>query len=86
MTDELIADLLTAVEQQLTSPETPYVAETFARLRGLGLTDAAAKKQIAFALAEQMDLIIETKKPFDQSSYRALLNELPYDEMTPELE
>lgn len=80
MTDELLADLLTAVEQQLTSPETRYVAETFDRLRGLGLAETEAKTQIAIVLAEQMDLILKSKKPFDQAAYRAALAALPEED------
>ena len=46
MNDELLADLLAAVEQQLVAPQTKYVAKTFDRLTKLGLEEAEAKEEI----------------------------------------
>jgi hypothetical protein len=77
MSEDLLADLLVAVEQQLTSPETPYVAKTFARLLLQGLESTAAKTQIAFCLGEEMDKILQSRKPFDQLAYRTALDALP---------
>ena len=79
MNDDLLPDLLAAVEQQLTSPQTPYVAKTLSRLQKLGLEPTAAKTQIALCLAETMDQILQTGKPFDEKAYCASLEALPFD-------
>lgn len=76
MTDDLLPDLLAAVGQQLTSPQTPYVAKTLARLLKLGIDEAEAKTQIALCLGEEMDNILRTRKPFDEKAYRASLDAL----------
>ena len=80
MNDDLLPDLLAAVEQQLTSPQTPYVAKTLTRLLKLGLEESDAKTQIALCLGEQMDTILRTRKPFDEKAYRTDLDELPFAE------
>ncbi len=77
MNDDLLPDLLTAVGQQLTSPQTPYVAKTLARLLQLGIDEGDAMTQIAFCLGEEMDNILRTRKPFDEKAYRASLDALP---------
>ena len=80
MNDDLLPDLLIAVEQQLTSPQTPYVAKTLARLLALGIEEGEAKNQIALCLGEEMDQILRTRKPFDENAYRASLQALPLEE------
>ena len=77
MNDDLLPDLIAAIEQQLTSPQTPYVAKTFTRLLKLGIEETEAKSQIALCLGEEMDAILRTRKPFDEKSYRARLDALP---------
>ena len=77
MNDDLLPDLITAVEQQLASPQTPYVAKTLGRLVKLGVDESDAKTQIALCLGEEMDAILRTRKPFDEKSYRARLDALP---------
>lgn len=77
MNDDLLPDLLAAVEQQLTSPQTPYVAKTLKRLMQLGIADDDAKTQIALCLGEEMDNILRSRKPFDERAYKAALDELP---------
>lgn len=77
MTDDLLPDLIAAVEQQLLSPQTPYVAKTFDRLSQVGLDPSEAKTQIALCLGEEMDKILSTRKPFDEKSYRRALESLP---------
>ncbi len=77
MNDDLLPDLLAAVEQQLTSPQTPYVAKNLTRLLKLGIEEADAKTQIALCLGEEMDKILRTRKPFDEKAYRANLEGLP---------
>lgn len=80
MNDELLADLLAAVEQQLVAPQTKYVAKTFDRLTKLGLEEAEAKEQIAICLGEEMDKVMRTKKGFDEKAYKTALDELPFAE------
>jgi hypothetical protein len=84
MNSDLLADLLVAIEQQLVSPQTPYVKKTFDRLAKLGLEETEAKTQIAVCLGEAMDDMIRTKKPFDEKAYRASLDELPLPAEEPE--
>ena len=80
MNDDLLPDLIAAVEQQLVSPQTPYVAKAFARLLKLGLDESEAKSQIALCLGEEMDNILRTRKTFDEMAYRASLDTLPLAE------
>lgn len=77
MSDELLPDLITAVEQQLVSPQTKYVTKTFDRLRKAGVNETEAKNQIAICLSEEMDELLLHKRPFDENAYRAALAELP---------
>ncbi len=77
MSDDLLPDLLAAVEQQLTSPQTPYVAKTLKRLLGLGIDEADAKNQIALCLGEEMDQLLRKRRGFDEKAYRASLDALP---------
>jgi hypothetical protein len=77
MNDDLLPDLIAAVEQQLASPQTPYVAKTYARLLKLGIEETEAKSQIALCLGEEMDQLLKKRRAFDESAYRVKLNELP---------
>lgn len=86
MNDDLLPDLLAAVDQQLTSPQTPYVGKTLARLVTLGIDADEAKTQIAICLGEEMDAILRTRKPFDEKAYRASLEALPMAETDDEEE
>ncbi len=78
MNNDLLPDLLIAIDQQIASPQTPYVRKTLDRLVKLGVEEADAKTQIAICLGEQMDEVMRTKKPFDEKAYRAALEELPF--------
>lgn len=80
MSDELLPDLLAAVEQQLLSPHTKYVAKTYGRLLKAGLGEDEAKRQIALCLGEQMDEMMHKKRGFDENAYREALDELPFVE------
>lgn len=77
MNDDLLPDLIAAVEQQLTSPQTPYVAETLNRLLKLGLDRDEAVTEIALCLGEQMDEVLRTRRAFDEAAYKASLKALP---------
>ena len=78
MNDDLLPDLIAAVEQQLVSPQTPYVAKNFTRLTKLGIEESEAKTQIALCLGEEMDNILRTRKGFDENAYRTALEALPH--------
>ena len=80
MNDDLLPDLIAAVEQQLISPQTPYVAKTFARMVKYGLDEAEAKSQIALCLGEEMEQVLRTRRAFDEKAYRASLDDLPFVE------
>lgn len=80
MNDDLFPDLITAVEQQIASPQTPYVAKTHERLTALGMAPDEVKSQIAVCLGEEMEKILKTRKPFDEKSYRAALEALPLED------
>jgi Domain of unknown function (DUF1841) len=80
MSDDLLPDLLAAVEQQLASRRTRYVAETLARLVSGGMEENEAKNQIALCLGEEMDAILRHKRAFDEAAYLAALEALPLDE------
>ena len=79
MSDDLLPDLLAALEQQLASPQTKYVAKTLDRLIKAGLDETEAKTQIAILLGEQMDEMMRTKR-FDETAYREALDALPMAE------
>ena len=80
MNEALLADLVSAVEQQLTSPSTPYVSKTFQRLTSLGLDPTEAKTQIAICLGEEMDEVMRQKRAFDEKAYRKSLDALPMED------
>jgi hypothetical protein len=79
MNDDLFPDLLAAVDQQLASRQTPYVAKTLTRLIQLGIGESEAKSQIALTLGEEMDKLLRTRRPFDEKSYRIALAALPME-------
>ena len=79
MSDEIINDLIAAVEQQLVSPHTTYVAKTLTRLTKMGLDEDEAKNQIAICLGEEMEQLLRKKRSFDEKAYRESLGELPFD-------
>lgn len=80
MSDDLLPDLLSAVEQQLASPQTRYVAGTLERLLKGGMAEDEAKAQIAICLGEQMDEMMRRKRGFDEAAYREALALLPMEE------
>lgn len=79
MNDELLPELVAAVEQQLASPQTKYVVKTFERLTKGGLADAEAKEQIALCLGQEMDASFRKRRGFDEKSYKELLSNLPME-------
>lgn len=79
MNQDLRDDLVAAVDQQILSPETPYVGNTYHRLLKLGLDDASAKLQIVYCLCEEMEEIIRKPRTFDENAYRKALDTLPIE-------
>lgn len=76
---ELVPDLLDAVEQQLHSKQTAYVAHTLKRLIKEGLDEDEAKHQIAFCLGKTMDRMLRSGRGFDEKHYQERLGELPLE-------
>jgi len=70
-------DLLAAIDQQLTSPQTKYVATTLSRLLKLGVPEADAKSQLALCLGEALEEMVRRHRSFDEPAYRAALDALP---------
>jgi len=79
MSDEILPDLIAAVDQQLESPRTAYVAKTLKRLQKSGLDEEQAKEQIAICLGEEMDQVLRKKRGFNEKAYQESLAELPFD-------
>ena len=77
MSDDLLPDLLAAIEQQLVSPQTKYVAKTLHRLVTAGIGQAEAKQQIALCLGAEMDRVLRQRRGFDESAYQESLDALP---------
>jgi hypothetical protein len=77
---EVLTSLLTAVDEQLCSPQTPYVKACYDRLRSLGLEDAQIREEIADCLGHEVDEMLEKRRPFSEPAYRALLDALPWQE------
>ena len=81
MSDDLLPDLLAAIEQQLVSPQTTYVAGTLARLVQAGIAEAEAKQQIALCLGAEMDQVLSQRRGFDEAAYRKGLEALPLTDL-----
>lgn len=77
---EILQGLLLAVDDQLRSAATPYVKATYERLKNLGLGDGQAREEIADCLGHELDEMLEQKRAFNEKSYRALLDALPWQE------
>ena len=75
--DDLIADLIPAVQAQISAKQPPCVAATFARLTQEGLTESDACELIAQALAVVANDMMLCGKPFDLKAYQKLLKALP---------
>lgn len=78
MDDPEIHALLPAIDQQLASPDTPFVAETLAHLvhdHAIDLDEA--RYMIAFCLADEIERLGATDTAFDLKRYQTLLQLLP---------
>lgn len=76
-TESLISSLLPAVDEQLASPDTPYVHTTYQRLLASGESPDSARQLIAFCLADEANRMLIDHRPFDPSRYQTLLALLP---------
>ncbi len=76
--DELIADMIPAVREQMTMPDMAYVADCLQRLMEKeGLEEAEAMELMAQALAITVNDMMLTGKAFDAAKYKSLLKSLP---------
>ncbi len=76
--DEAIKKLIPAVEEQLTSSDTPYVKEAFERiLQEDDLEEEEAKAMIAFCLADEIEALGKEERAFSENRYKMLLAFLP---------
>ena len=65
---ETLEMLMPAVEQQLTSPDTPYVKEAYERiLTEPDIDENEARKMIALCLADEMERMSEEERDFNVS-------------------
>ena len=74
--DSFFSDLIAAVEQQLASPSTAYVKNTYDRLIKAGADKNEAKELIAECFAEESDAMFRSKREFDEKSYRSRLGNI----------
>jgi hypothetical protein len=76
--DEVIEKLLPAIEEQLASPDTPYVREAYERiLTEPDIEEEEAKAMLAFCLADEVEAMMATERAFDVNRYQMLLSLLP---------
>jgi hypothetical protein len=75
--DDLVKNLLPAVEQQLESEQTPFVKQTLSRLLKSGEESEEAKMMIALCLADESNRMFIDKRAFDVVRYQDMLNLLP---------
>ena len=76
--DEAVEKLLPAIEEQLNSPETPYVREAFERiLTEPDIEEDEAKAMLAFCLADEIEAMMSDEREFDGNRYQMLLTLLP---------
>ncbi|MEM1082878.1 MAG: hypothetical protein AAGI48_02055 [Verrucomicrobiota bacterium] len=74
--DSFFADLHDAVDQQIASPATRYVKDTFEKLIKAGLEESEAKERIAECLAEETDAMFRGNRSFDEKSYKSRLGSI----------
>jgi hypothetical protein len=75
---EIIEMLIPAVEEQITSAETPFVKEAYQRLlKEPDIDEEEAKKMIALCLADESERMMDDHCAFNLERYKTLLNLLP---------
>ncbi len=76
--NETLEMLMPAVDQQLSSHETPYVAEAYQRLlTEPEIDEMEARKMIALCLADESERMVQEDRGFDIARYQNLLALLP---------
>lgn len=75
--DNIVKNLVPAVEQQLESEQTPFVKHVFNRLVKAGEVEEEAKMMIALCLADESNRMFIDKRDFDLARYQKLLEALP---------
>ena len=75
--ENLVENLLPAVEQQLESSDTPYVKAAYDRLLNSGESEGETKMMIALCLADESNRMFIDKRNFDAKRYQELLANLP---------
>lgn len=78
MDDPEIIALLPAIEEQLTSPETPFVRGAYESLLGEDdIEEEEAKYMLAFCLADEIEKMKSENRAFNLERYQILLALLP---------
>lgn len=78
MDDPDILALLPAIEEQLQSPDTPFVATALTHLLSLDeIESEEAKYMLAFCLADEIEHMEREKRPFKIERYEMMVNLLP---------
>lgn len=75
--EELSINLIPAVEQQISSPDTPFVSVNYHRLKSEGIEDEEAKMMIALCLADEVETLQKEKREFNLTRYEQMLQFLP---------
>lgn len=75
--ENLVKNLIPAVEQQLESEQTPFVKEALLRLVKGGEEESEVKMMIALCLADESNRMFIDKRGFDLVRYKSLLDSLP---------
>jgi len=72
--------LLSAVDQQIDSPETPFVRAAYRRLldHHPDIDSDEARRLIALCLADETEHMVAEDRPFDLARYESLLDLLPH--------
>ncbi|MEO1834867.1 MAG: hypothetical protein ABGZ49_05170 [Akkermansiaceae bacterium] len=75
---EIIEMLIPAVEEQITSAETPFVKDAYQRLlKEPDIDEEEAKKMIALCLADESERMMDDDREFNLERYKTLLSLLP---------
>jgi hypothetical protein len=78
MDDPEIIALLPAIEEQLKSPDTPFVSQALATLlEEDDIEEAEAKYMLAFCLADEIEKMNKEGRGFHLERYQMLLSLLP---------
>ena len=75
--EEISTVMIPMIEQQIQSPDTPYVKAQFERLLTEGEEETEAKRLIALCLADEIAQMQQEDRPFDAARYEHMLQFLP---------